>query len=132
MSLKIGVLCSENGLELAVLISAVDSKRLPAEINLVIADRNSDALKLAREVGLLGVFIPRTAFHANRDGFERRLVELLQEAEVEYVILAGYNREIGPVLSEAYEGRILGHNLCPGELVPELEKKLRGKLFTLA
>ena len=132
MPLNIGILCSENGLELAVLIAAVDNKRLPAEIKIVIADRNSGALKLAREVGLPGVFIPRTAFHANRDAFEGRLVEIFQEAEVEYIILAGYAREVGPVLSEAYEERILGQDLCPEELVPELEKKLRGKLFSLA
>lgn len=131
MAIKIGILCSQEGLELAVLIAAVDKQRLPAEIKIVIADRESEALKLAREVGLHGVFVPRAAFHANRNGFERRLVELLREAEVEVVVLSGFQRELGPVFLETYGGHIYGHDLSPEELVPVLEKQLREELFTL-
>lgn len=131
MPKKIGILCSQEGLELAVLIAAVDNHKIPADIKIVIADRDSEALKLAREIGLPGVFIPRSAFHANRSGFERRLVEVLHEAEVEIVVLAGYDRELGPVFIEAYGDNCFGWKLSPEELVPGLEKRLREELFTL-
>lgn len=129
MPVKIGVLCSSEGEDLAILLRAVADGRLPAEIKVVIADRDSDALYLAREAGFYGVFIPRQAFHANRDGYERRLTEILSQAEAEALVLAGFDREVGPVLSEAWSGRLFGQGLEPGRLVPELEKWLRSRLF---
>ena len=132
MVMSAGVICSGDGLELAAVIEAIDSGRLPLEIKIVITDRDSPALSLARTAGLYGAFIPRAAFHANRDGFERRLVEMMTQAGVEAVILAGFEREVGPVLSEAFPDRLLGQGLGPEELTAFLEKKLRGGLFRLA
>ena len=129
MPIRIGVLCSNESLELAALIQAVADGRVSAEIGVVIADRDSDPLLLAREVGLYGVFIPRSAFHANRDGYERRLVELLCQAEVEAVVLADFDREIGPILREAFPDRIWGPFPKTEQLAGDLEKKLRGILF---
>jgi len=131
MTMKIGVLCSGEGLELAALAEAVETRHLPVEIKIVIADRDSPALNLARAAGFYAVFIPRSAFHANRDGFERRLVELLTEAGAEILVPAGFAREVGPVLTEAFPGRIFGLGLGPDELVAELEKKSRSNLFSL-
>ncbi len=95
------------------------------------ADRDSSALGLAREAGLYGAFLPRSAFHANRDGYERRLVEILRASEAEAVALAGFDREPGPVLTEAFPGRVYGRGLGPVELVAELEKRLRRDVLTL-
>jgi len=132
MVMSAGVICSGDGLELAAIIEAIDCGRLPLEIKIVITDRDSQALGLARTAGLYGAFIPRSAFHANRDGFERRLVEMMTQAEAEAVILAGFEREVGPVLSAAFPDRLLGQGLSPEELTAFLEKKLRGGLFRLA
>ncbi|MDR2946515.1 MAG: hypothetical protein LBV79_07220 [Candidatus Adiutrix sp.] len=129
---NLGILCSDEGLELAALIGAVENGRLPAASKMVVADRDGASLALAREAGLYGAFIPRAAFHANRDGYERRLVEILRGAEVEAVALAGFDREPGPVLCEAFPGRLYGQGLGPAELVDELEKRLRRDLFTIA
>ena len=131
-SVNIGVICSVEGFDLAPLIEAVEGGRLPAEIKVVVADRDSAILMQARSAGLYGVFIPRSAFHANRDGYERRLVEIMREAEVEAVVLAGFDRELGQVLAEAFPNRIYGRGLAPEELVNELGKRLRAGLFTIA
>jgi phosphoribosylglycinamide formyltransferase-1 len=119
--MNLGLLCSNEGLELAAVIEAVAASRLPVEIRIVIADRHSAALNLARSAGFYGVFVPRSPYHANRDGFERRLVEILAQAEVQWVVLAGYEREPGPVLAEAF--RLLGLGLGPEELVSQLTEK---------
>jgi phosphoribosylglycinamide formyltransferase-1 len=129
MPLNLGLLCSNQGFELAAVIDAVAAGRLPALIRLVIADRHSEALNLARSAGHMGVFIPRAPFHANRDGYERRLVELLTQAEVGVVVLAGYEREPGPVLAGAF--RIIGQNLGPEELVDRLREEARANSLTL-
>ena len=131
MSINIGIISSEENYNLAPLIEAVESGRLPAEIKVVVADRDSSILMQARSAGLYGAFIPRSAFHANRDGYERRLVEIMREAEVETVVLAGFDRELGSVLAEAFPSRVYGRGLGPDALVSELEKRLRGGLFTI-
>ena len=126
--MNLGLLCSNEGLELAAVIKALAEGRLSGSVRIVIADRHSAALALARSAGLYGVFIPRAPYHANRDGFERRLVEVLAQAEVQLLVLAGYEREPGPVLTEAFPGRLLGLGLGPEELVGRLAEK--AGLFT--
>jgi phosphoribosylglycinamide formyltransferase-1 len=129
MPLNLGLLCSNEGLELASVMEAARTGRLSASIRIVIADRHSAALALARSAGFHGVFVPRAPYHANRDGFERRLVEVLNQAEVQLVVLAGYERETGPVLAEAFPGRLFGQGLGPEELVGRLAGETG--LFTL-
>ena len=46
--------------------------------------------------------------------FEGRILKLLREGEVEWILLAGYMRLIGPGLLEAYENRII--NIHPSLL----------------
>jgi folate-dependent phosphoribosylglycinamide formyltransferase PurN len=121
--MNLGLLCSNEGRELAAVIEAVAIGRLSASIQIVIADRHSAALSLARSSGFYGVFIPRSPYHANRDGFERRLIEVLTQAEVQLLVLAGYEREPGPVLTQAFPGRLLGLGLSPEELVICLAEK---------
>ena len=121
--MNLGLLCSNEGVELAAVIEAVAAGRLAVEIRIVIADRHSEALNLARTAGFYGVFVPRSPYHANRDGYERRLVEVLTQAEVQWLVLAGYERKPGPVLAEAFPGRLLGLGLGPEELVSQLMEK---------
>jgi folate-dependent phosphoribosylglycinamide formyltransferase PurN len=129
VSVNLGLLCSNEGLELSAVVDAAAEGRLPADIRIVIADRHSAALTLARSAGFYGVFIPRAPYHANRDGFERRLVEVLNQAEARLIVLAGYEREPGPVLAGAFPGRIFGRGLGPEELVGLLTEKIG--LFSL-
>ena len=111
-----------DGLEVAALIAAVEAGRLSARIKIVIADRDSPALNLARAAGLYGVFLPRSAFHANQDGFERRLVELLTEAGAGALVLAGFTRPVGPVLEQSFPGLIYGQGQTADELVAGLTR----------
>lgn len=132
MGAAIGVLCSGQGLELAALIQARMDGRLPADIRVVICDsQNDDILNLARSAGIYAAFVPRGAYHANLDGYERRLLEIMRKAGAETVVLAGFARELGGVLAQAYPGRLVGRGLGPLELVSELEKVLRKNLFTV-
>ena len=122
--MNLGLLCSNKGLELAAVIEAVSAGRFSASIQIVVADRHSEALSLARSAGFYGVFIPRSPYHANRDGFERRLIEVLTQAEVQLLVLAGYEREPGAVLTQAFPGRLLGLGLGPEELIACLDEKI--------
>lgn len=126
MPIKIGILSSGEGLELAALIGATINGQLPAEIKIVITDRDSSALALAREAGLYGCFLPRSIFHENQSGFEHRLTELLKEAGAEAIILANFLREPGPTLEAAFPGKIIDLQGLQMEDIPEfVARKLR-------
>ena len=122
--MNLGLLCSNKGRELEAVIEAMTMGRISGSIQIVIADRHSEALSLARLNGFYGVFIPRSPYHANRDGFERRLIEVLTQAEVQLLVLAGYEREPGPVLTQAFPGRLLGLGLESEELVGRLAEEI--------
>ncbi|MDR0549944.1 MAG: phosphoribosylglycinamide formyltransferase [Deltaproteobacteria bacterium] len=114
--MRVAVLCSGRGSNLLALIKAYEAGLLgPAELRLVLADSAAaGAIEVARTAGLYAAVVPRTAYHANRDGYERRLLEVMAPHEIEIVVLAGFKRLIGPVLLEAFPNRIL--NIHPALL----------------
>jgi phosphoribosylglycinamide formyltransferase-1 len=64
-----------------------------AEPAVMVADsHHAGAINVARELGVYATFVPRTAYHANREGFEKRLLEVLAPLEIEFVVLAGFQR----------------------------------------
>ena len=56
----------------------------------------------------------------NKGEYEQKLIQLLHSEEVEWIILAGYMRLVGPELLNAYEGKILN-------IHPSLLPKYKGK-----
>jgi phosphoribosylglycinamide formyltransferase-1 len=81
----------------------------------MVADSHyADAISVAREFGVYATFVPRTAYHANREGFEKRLLEVLQPLNVDLVVLAGFQRLLSPVFLSAYPLRVI--NIHPALL----------------
>lgn len=112
--IKIAVFASGHGSNLQALIDATTSGELPATIELVVSDRR-EAYCLARasEAGLLTLaFSPKD--YGDKAQYEELLAEKLAELEVEYLVLAGYMRLIGPTLLERYPRRIV--NIHPSLL----------------
>ncbi|MDR1109111.1 MAG: phosphoribosylglycinamide formyltransferase [Deltaproteobacteria bacterium] len=103
------VLCSGRGSNLAALLDAHEAGRLGgAEPVAVVCDgHHAGALNVARERGVYATFVPRTAYHANREGFERRLLEVLAPFRVDLVVLAGFLRILGPTFLSAFPQRVI-------------------------
>ena len=111
---KIGVLCSGRGSNLASIIDAVERGDIRAEIAVVLADKaDAYALTRAREHGIPAVAVVRKAY-AEREDFERALLEQLHAHGVTLVVLAGFMRILSPFFVRAYAGRIL--NIHPALL----------------
>ena len=92
-----------------------------AEISLLVCDKPE-----ARAVGRANYHhIPCFAFSAkayeSKEAFEKEILKKLEEYEIDYVILAGYMRLIGPTLLEAYGGKII--NIHPS-LLPSFRVKM--------
>ena len=111
---KMAVFASGHGSNLKALIDAMKRKELSATIELVVSDRSDCyALVRARQER-----IPTFAFHPreyeNRSHYEKLIVAELEKRGVEYLVLAGYMRLVGPTLLERYPGRII--NIHPSLL----------------
>ncbi|MCC5951738.1 MAG: phosphoribosylglycinamide formyltransferase [Acidimicrobiia bacterium] len=83
--------------------------RAGVPVELVVVDRPCRATEVAADHGLACEVVERTDFGAgfDRDAYSERMVEVLQAADTELVVMAGFGTILsGPVFA-AYEGRIL-------------------------
>jgi phosphoribosylglycinamide formyltransferase-1 len=101
---RTAVLASGNGTNLQALL---DDDVLRPWVALVVSDRDSAvALARAEAHGVPFAIVPADAYPA-RSAFDRAILDVLREAEIDHLVLAGYLRLLGPELVRAFEGRIL-------------------------
>jgi len=112
--IRLGVLASGGGTNLQAIIDRCQDGSLAAEIAVVIANNpGAGALERADRGGIPGICIDHREFR-RREDFDRAVVEALQSAKVELVVLAGFMRIITPAFIEAFPERII--NIHPALL----------------
>lgn len=110
---RLGVLLSGRGSNFVAIAEACQRGEVPAEIALVLSNKPDAAgLERARQRGLPAMAIPSRGLP--REEHERRLIAALEEAQVEWVCLAGYMRLLTPVFIERFFPRIV--NIHPALL----------------
>lgn len=110
----LGVLLSGGGTNLQAIIDAIERGELPARIRLVVSNRpDAYGLVRARNHKLPTAVVPHADF-PSREAFDRRMVELLKQYDVELVVLAGFMRLLSSVFVRAFPHRIL--NIHPALL----------------
>ena len=114
--LRLGVLGSGKGSNFRAIADAIARGELEAEVRVVISDvASAGILELARVRGLRAEFVEPGRFKTKLEPeAEQRVVEILQNAGVEWVVLAGYMRMIKPPLLAAFPRRIV--NIHPSLL----------------
>jgi phosphoribosylglycinamide formyltransferase-1 len=112
--LNLGVLVSGTGSNLQAVLDAIADGTLNARVKVVISNRPGvQALERARAANVNALTIPHRDF-ADREAFDRALVSALRDAEVGWVVLAGFMRVLTPIFLDAYPGRII--NIHPSLL----------------
>jgi phosphoribosylglycinamide formyltransferase-1 len=112
--LNLGVLVSGTGSNLQAILDAIAAGTLNARVKLVISSRAGvQALERAQSAGVRALTIPHKDF-PSREAFDRALVSALREAEVDWVVLAGFMRVLTAEFLHAYPGRII--NIHPALL----------------
>lgn len=110
--MRLGFLASNNGSGMRAVVAAIEAGDLDATACLVISNRReAPALTFAREHGLATRHIPTVPDAAAAD---LALAEALTSAKVDWVLLAGYLRKLGPRTLHDYRDRIL--NIHPSLL----------------
>lgn len=111
--LKVGVLVSGGGTNLQALIDAARAGA-PFEVACVVASRPGiGALARAKAAGIPTLALERVSY-ADPASADARIVEALQRAGVDCVVMAGYMRKATPVLLDAYPNAVI--NLHPALL----------------
>jgi phosphoribosylglycinamide formyltransferase-1 len=107
MTLKLTVLISGRGTNLAAIVRAIDAGSCDAEIQLVVSDRvDAVGLELARERGI-ATQVVRMRDYPDRAAWDKALVETVAQAQPELVVLAGFMRLLGRVFIDRFRQRVI-------------------------
>ncbi|HZG72203.1 MAG TPA: phosphoribosylglycinamide formyltransferase [Chondromyces sp.] len=111
---RIAVFASGSGSNFQALAEAVKTNTLPADIALLVCD-NPQAFAVQRAEKLeIPVFSFYPKEYPSKQAFETEVVNRLKEANVDFIVLAGYMRLIGPTLLAAFPNKIV--NIHPSLL----------------
>ena len=112
--LRVGVLVSGRGSNLQALLDASARADYPAEVAVVISDRErAAALDRARSARVEALFVNPKDF-ADREAFDLALVRELTARQVGLVCSAGFMRILSPAFTRAFSGRAM--NIHPSLL----------------
>jgi len=114
----VAVLASGRGSNLQAIIDSIEANAVQATIAAVISNKkDAVALERARKHGLKDLFVDPKPFAGqpdSREAYDRALLAILQQHDVELVLLAGYMKIVTAVLVSAYANRMM--NIHPSLL----------------
>jgi phosphoribosylglycinamide formyltransferase-1 len=104
---RLAALASHEGTTLQAVLDAVADGRLRATVAVVISNnRESGALRRACAAGVPTVHLS-SATHPDADQLDQAVLDTLNDAHADVVLLAGYMKKLGPRVLRAYGGRIV-------------------------
>ena len=110
---KLGILLSGRGSNFQAIARNVQAGKIPAKIVIVISNKaDAQGLETARAMGLEAVYVPSKGL--KREEYDRRVVALLKQKQVDLVCLAGFMRLLSAWFVEQFPDRIL--NIHPALL----------------
>lgn len=116
--LRVAVLASGRGSNLQAIIDGIEASQVQAAIVAVISNKkDAVALERARKHGLKDLFVDPKPFAVqpdSREAYDRALLDILRQHDVELVLLAGYMKIVTAVLVNAYANRMM--NIHPSLL----------------
>jgi phosphoribosylglycinamide formyltransferase-1 len=112
--IKLGILISGSGSNLQAIIDAIEAGRLDAKIVLVVSSRpDAYGLMRAEQAGIPTLALTRDDYQ-DPLAADERIANALQNAQADYIALAGYMRMVREPLLKAFPNRII--NLHPALL----------------
>src|SRR5438094_3029229 len=114
--IRIGILGSGRGSNCRAILRSIRDGKLNAKATVVISDvLDAPILEIAREFGVANAYLPPGHFRTRLEAkVEAQLVKMLQDAEVELVVLAGFMRVLKEQMLAAFPRRIV--NIHPSLL----------------
>ncbi|MFC1641425.1 phosphoribosylglycinamide formyltransferase [Myxococcota bacterium] len=105
--MRLGILASHEGTTLQAVLDGCASGVIPAKVATIISNNSeSGALRRARTAGLHWAHLSSRT-HPDPKSLDLAICQTLQQREVDFVLLAGYMRRLGPVTLQVFRGRVL-------------------------
>jgi phosphoribosylglycinamide formyltransferase-1 len=105
--MRIAALASHGGSILQAVIDAIENGTLPAELVLVVSNNSrSQALTRASRHGIATLHLSAHT-HRDPDDLDAAIVGSLEEANADWVLLAGYMKRLGPRMLGRFRNRII-------------------------
>jgi phosphoribosylglycinamide formyltransferase-1 len=105
--LRVGILISGRGSNMAALVRAAWEDDYPAEIACVVSNvADAPGVKIARDAGIATAVISHGDY-PDRETFERAVSAELEKHNVRLVALAGFMRVLSPWFPQRWQGRIV-------------------------
>ena len=123
---KVGILISGAGSNMAALIDASRADDCPYEVVMVVSNKpDAGGLAVAQAKGISTDCVDHRSFGKNREAHERVVNAVLMGAGAEVVALAGYMRILTPWLVARWHGRMLNVHPSLLPLYPGLDTHAR-------
>ena len=104
--IRLGVLGSTKGTDLGAILSAINNKKLAAEVSVVISNREKAyILTRAKNHKVPSFFISHK--DTSREEFDRNVTTILKQYNVELVLLIGFMRILSAEFCQAWRDRVL-------------------------
>ena len=104
--IRLGVLGSTRGTDLEAILSAINNKKLAAEVSVVISNReNAYILTRAKNHNVPSFFISHK--DKSREEFDKNVTTILKQYNVELVLLIGFMRILSAEFCQAWRDRVL-------------------------
>jgi phosphoribosylglycinamide formyltransferase-1 len=114
MKKRIAVLASGRGSNFQAVIEAIKQGKIPATCIALISD-NPEAYAIIRaEKAGIPVTIVDYSLYSSRELYERALLSVMQQADADLFVLAGYMRILGNAIVRSFSGKIM--NIHPALL----------------
>lgn len=112
---RVAVLISGTGSNMAALIDAGQQSDSPFEVVLVVANRpHAGGLAIAQAKGVPALAVDHQPFGPDRAAHEHEIQRLLTDHDIQLVALAGYMRVLTPGFVQVWQGRMI--NIHPSLL----------------
>lgn len=111
---KIAIFASGSGSNFQAIIDAIQSGQLTAEVSMLVCDHPGAFVVERAERNSIQTFTFLAKNYSNKVDYEDAILKELKDRKVEFIVLAGYMRLIGPTLLREFEGRIV--NIHPSLL----------------
>ncbi|NEN88416.1 MAG: phosphoribosylglycinamide formyltransferase [Okeania sp. SIO3H1] len=112
--LKLGILASGSGSNFEAIMEAIKNQKLNAQVQVMIYNNPGAKVKTRAEKWGVPAILLNHRECKNRENFDGKIVETLQEYDVEWVIMAGWMRIVTKVLIDAFPNQVI--NIHPSLL----------------
>ncbi len=104
--IKLGILGSTRGTNLVAIVDAITQKKLSAQIEIVVSNReDAFILERARQYHLRKQFVDAKGL--SREGYDEKVSTLLKQYDIDLIVLIGYMRILSKTFVNTWKNKII-------------------------